>query len=155
MPRRGGVLGLGGGVARRRLQPQLSLGERVAMGSGSRGPVPELLVVSRAPGAARRHEERQPHDCAPHGLFFLPPRPSGPPWPSASGGGASAGAIVAPAGGPVSFRASIARYASTRGSSGRRSRQSSHTAFAASPSPAREHASPSMAAASRDPGRGR
>src|SRR2546428_7587517 len=137
MQRRGGGLGLEVRVARLRLQPQLILGERVAIGSGSIGPVPELLVVSRAPGAARRHEERQPHDRAPHGLFFLPPRPSGPPWPSASGGEASAVAVLAPAGGPGSFPAPPARYASTRGSSGRPSRQASPTAFAASPSPAR------------------
>src|SRR3989442_13117701 len=137
MQRRGGGLGLEVRVARLRLQPQLILGERVAIGSGSIGPVPELLVVSRAPGAARRHEERQPHDRAPHGLFFLPPRPSGPPWPSASGGGASAGAIVAPAGGPVSFRPSLAGSASPPGSSGRPPRQASHPPLPAGPSPAR------------------
>src|SRR5256712_7285920 len=111
MQRRGGGLGLEIRVARLRLQPQLILGERVPIGSGSIGPVPELLVVSRAPGAARRHEERQPHDRAPHGLFFLPPRPSGPPWPSASGREASAAAVVAPAGRPAAVRARLAGYA--------------------------------------------
>src|SRR5207237_8569805 len=116
-----------------RLPSHLVFRQCVALLSRRGRAVAELFMIGRtARAGAHQHQARDlPRS---HGFFLLPPLPF-----AAGGGGESDGeGLSAPtAATPVSLRANMARYASTRGSSGRRSRHASHTCFAPSPSPAR------------------
>src|SRR5438093_876651 len=133
-----GAATLGGQVRalRVRLQSQLVFRQCVAVLSRRVRAVAQLFMIGRTAGAgAHQHQASDPPRS--HGFFLLPPLP----FAAGEGGGGGEsdgeGSSAPTAATPVSLRANMARYASTRGSSGRRSRHASHTCFAPSPSPAR------------------
>src|SRR2546423_777212 len=103
---------------------QLVFGQRVRVGACRVRPITQLLVIRSAARARKPADENQQRETS-HFFFFRP---------AALGAGSVA---ACGAGGLTSDRESSARYASTRGSSGRRAFSCSQTARAAKPSPAR------------------